>query len=379
MTDCGKNVDRFCVMCGRFIAGNKVKNFTKQISASFCQIFGIEPLTLENSWVPKVICGSCEMRVRFRATGNMSTAFFHSPMIWQKSVNHPTDCYFCQNYKFGLNSKSPMKYVETASVRFPVLIQDLNQNIQMDYGDDSEQRMKSESHYNAESMEVDEGAEDSETASNFNEIGSINQQETNETSDEDNLEESDEEDFKSPSGKLNQDDLNDLCRDLKLSKNKSELLASRLKEFGCLEKGTKISVYRNRDLPYSAHFKKEQDLVYCHDIGGLMKKFDGYTYSPKDWRLFVDSSKRSLEPVLLNQGNKFASIPIAHSTVMGESYQNMDSLLDKVKYKQHDWKICTDLKVVSILLGQQPGNTKFPCFICEWDSRDRNSHYIKKD
>ena len=38
--------------------------------------------------------------------------------------------------------------------------------------------------------------------------------------------------------------LNDLCRDLYLTKDKSELLASRLKERNVLEEGVKITLYR---------------------------------------------------------------------------------------------------------------------------------------
>jgi len=37
------------------------------------------------------------------------------------------------------------------------------------------------------------------------------------------------------------------------------------------------------------------------------------------------------------------------------------------------------LKIVTIILGQQSGYTKYPCFICEWDSRDREQHYIKRN
>lgn len=32
-----------------------------------------------------------------------------------------------------------------------------------------------------------------------------------------------------------------------------------------------------------------------------------------------------------------------------------------------------------MLLGQQGGYTKYPCFLCEWDSRNRAQHWIKKD
>jgi hypothetical protein len=35
------------------------------------------------------------------------------------------------------------------------------------------------------------------------------------------------------------------------------------------------------------------------------------------------------------------------------------------------------LKVLCMLLGQQAGNTKYPCYMCEWDSRARIQHWEK--
>ena len=43
------------------------------------------------------------------------------------------------------------------------------------------------------------------------------------------------------------------------------------------------------------------------------------------------------------------------------------------------WKICVDFKVLNMLTGQQSGFTKYPCFLSEWDSRDRINHWIKCD
>ena len=34
--------------------------------------------------------------------------------------------------------------------------------------------------------------------------------------------------------------------------------------------------------------------------------------------------------------------------------------------------------MVSFLLGQQKGLTKFPCFFCMWNSRDRENHWTRK-
>jgi hypothetical protein len=40
--------------------------------------------------------------------------------------------------------------------------------------------------------------------------------------------------------------------------------------------------------------------------------------------------------------------------------------------------MCGDIKVISMLLGQQGENTRYPCFHCEWDSRDRAKYWTKK-
>ena len=53
--------------------------------------------------------------------------------------------------------------------------------------------------------------------------------------------------------------------------------------------------------------------------------------------------------------------------------------MDLLKYHEHNWIICVDLKMVNFLLGQQKGFTKFPCFLWMWDSRARNRHWVQKD
>ncbi len=41
--------------------------------------------------------------------------------------------------------------------------------------------------------------------------------------------------------------------------------------------------------------------------------------------------------------------------------------------------LCGDLKVVALLMGLLGGYTKYCCFLCEWESRAINSHYVKRD
>ena len=51
----------------------------------------------------------------------------------------------------------------------------------------------------------------------------------------------------------------------------------------------------------------------------------------------------------------------------------MKQLLQYIKYDTYKWNI-----VIALLLGVQIVYTKFPCFLCEWDSRDKAHHYVKR-
>ena len=64
---------------------------------------------------------------------------------------------------------------------------------------------------------------------------------------------------------------------------------------------------------------------------------------------------------------------------MKEEYNSIRQILEKVAYFEHQWQICVDLKMVNFLLGQQSGYTKYPCFLCMWDSRAKSEHWTRKE
>jgi hypothetical protein len=123
---------------------------------------------------------------------------------------------------------------------------------------------------------------------------------------------------------LTQDELNDLVPDLELSKSKAELLVSRLKQWNLLEKNVPISSFRSRHQQLGPFFRKEDDLVFCYDVDGLMNTL-GIKHDPQEWRLFLDSSKLSLKAVLLHNGNQHPSIPVGYAVHMKETYENLSS------------------------------------------------------
>ena len=51
----------------------------------------------------------------------------------------------------------------------------------------------------------------------------------------------------------------------------------------------------------------------------------------------------------------------------------MDLLLKAVSYSKYGWKICGDLKAIGLLLGMHSAYTKFCCFLCEWDSQEKDA------
>jgi len=61
-----------------------------------------------------------------------------------------------------------------------------------------------------------------------------------------------------------------------------------------------------------------------------------------------------------------------------KSNDSLKQLLQYIKYDTYKWNICADLKVIARLLGLQLGYTKFSCFLCDWDSRDKAHHYVKR-
>jgi len=73
----------------------------------------------------------------------------------------------------------------------------------------------------------------------------------------------------------------------------------------------------------------EDGVMFCNDVCSVME-FLVHEHNPDQWRLFSDSPKVTLKAVLLHNGNRFPSVPLAHAANMKESYETMKLLLDKL-------------------------------------------------
>ena len=134
---------------------------------------------------------------------------------------------------------------------------------------------------------------------------------------------------------FDQAELNDLIRDINLSKNKCGFLGSPLKEKNLLNENARIS-YRNREKDLAKFFSNEDCLIYCNDVNKLMKAV-GHKHIASELRLFIDQNKISLKGVLLYNGNEFPSFPVAYASHLKECYEVMKMLCLKINDHAHCW------------------------------------------
>lgn len=91
---------------------------------------------------------------------------------------------------------------------------------------------------------------------------------------------------------LNQEEFNDLLRDLCFLKDKAEHLGSWLKSRNLLSPGITFSRYRYRyhEIELFQYFEEEINLVYYNNIQEPMAYFE-IMKQPSECKLFIDSSK----------------------------------------------------------------------------------------
>ena len=221
--------------------------------------------------------------------GKLKGLPFRIPMTWREPTDHTTDCYFCLvNTKgIGKDNRHKISYPNIPSAIPPTL------------------------HCDELPIPVFKGFLPSEG------VGSDQEQETADETQE-ILSESGDPSHGTPQSltpqQFSQPGLNDLVRDLGLSKNAAEVLASRLQEKNQLSHTSVILLKSEQAVvPF---FTEENKFVYCHNISGLLQELGMSIYHPNDWQLFLDSSRHSLKCVLLHNGNVSAAAPIGHSVYL---------------------------------------------------------------
>ncbi|KAL4101306.1 hypothetical protein QTP88_021326 [Uroleucon formosanum] len=175
------------------------ENEIQQFSGLIIRMGLVQMPALKDYWCNST--SACSNELQDWLNKKKSSTPFAIPMVWREQKNYHNDCYFCNVNGFSKKNKHTINYPNldfairpvkhSASLPIPIPPEEgLNLNIEMECDQDS-----SDHH--------DECPEDADY-----------------TPDED----------KSYLQTFSQDELNDLIRDLSLSKEKAEFLASRLKQ-----------------------------------------------------------------------------------------------------------------------------------------------------
>src|SRR6218665_332290 len=72
----------------------------------------------------------------------------------------------------------------------------------------------------------------------------------------------------------NQKDVNNLIRDLGLTKSNVELLISRLKQWNLLDGRVQVTGQRKRHETFSNFFSRQDGLCFCSNVAGLFEAID---------------------------------------------------------------------------------------------------------
>lgn len=351
MGDCPGNYNLYCHICGKFTIPASRLFFSGTCAKRYEQYFGMSVIR-NVKWAPSIVCRTCYNQLSEWENGTRIQLPFGIPMIWcdPGSPHNAANCYVCANPASKRNrlNRAAMIYKEVPSAQLPI-----------PHSDNVPVPKRPSPEGIASSSGLDQFADQLSNDPTYILSGG---------------------DVQCNHIEITQLRMDTIIRRLKLSKRNALYLVGHLKAVNILAPDVKVVDYRDRSAQFFPFFtaNDENTIAYCNNVPGIMATMN-IDYNPDLWRLFIDASKTTLKAVLLYVDNTKNPVPIAMSTNTKETYASLKSILDLVRYNDHQWRICTDLKVTALLAGLQMGYVKNMCFLCTWDAHYKQNHYTKRD
>ena len=219
---CLNKANSFCYVCGDFTTVAQRRTITSLLRTAYFHYFDCKIGDQDKFWAPHICCKPSYNGLTAWFNGKKAAFNFAVPTGWREPGNHADDCYIYLINITGFNvpSRKKIKYPNLRSGMRPVPHSDdisvptLSVNKDLLSSSDEEMSSREDS---AESISL-EDIESTYSGTSGNEPHWITQE-----------------------------DLNDLARDLYLSKQLSELLASRLTQWNLVQEDVSITSFRNRN------------------------------------------------------------------------------------------------------------------------------------
>jgi len=209
--NCVNSADNFCYICGELTFARQRKAITAIVKKAYHLYFGCKIGDQDKSWAPHICCCKCATNLSQWLNGKRRAMPFAVPMVWREPSNYATDRYFrmVPPVSGGITKKKKwtIVYLNIPSALRPV---SHGEGISIP---------KPPKEFTINSDDEDEG----ELTSGSPEPPASTKPHVSHSR------------SSAPQPHiLTQDELNDLVRDLELSKSKAELLESQLKQWNLL-------------------------------------------------------------------------------------------------------------------------------------------------
>ena len=193
---CKNQADCFCYICGEYTLKAQQRTMTSLVRKAYDLYFDCKVGDQDKPWAPHFSCSTCNTQLRLWLSRSRKSMPFAVPMVWREPKDHVTDCYFCLTDIAGHTAKTKKHIV------YPNL----------------QSAMRPVKH--SDELPVPIPPDSWKLDSDDDEIDSDGRADHDMSDSDFNPQESDAPHL------IQQSELNDLVRDLNLSKSQAELLGS---------------------------------------------------------------------------------------------------------------------------------------------------------
>ena len=246
---CLNQASSFCYMCGKFTTVAQRRTITSPLRTAYFHYFDCKIGDQDKSWALHICCKPCYNGLTAGFNSKKAAFNFAVPMVWREPQNHADDCYF------NASSRKKIKYPNLRSTMRPVPNSDNlpvpTPPVNKDLLSSSDEEMPSLED-SAESISLEDIFESTYSGTSGNEPHWITQE-----------------------------DLNDLARDLYLSKQQSGLLASRLKQWNLVQEECKYHQFQESEQIRSLVFlwvcKRASQSTVVFSVSGIVELYPSIT------------------------------------------------------------------------------------------------------
>ena len=118
-------------------------------------------------------------------------------------------------------------------------------------------------------------------------------------------------------------------------------------------------------------------ICFCNNVSGLFHSI-GIPCILSEWRLSLTVHQRVSRQFYSIMAINTHLFLLLIQSILKETYKNVKTVLNVLKYDQYNWEVIGDFKIITFLMGMQGGFTKYPCYLCPWYSRGTKTHYQKQ-